>query len=141
MADSTMWWVLAGAAVAIELLSGTFYLLMLSLGLVAAAIAAHLGATTTVQLLVAATVSGSFVVAWRSYKLKTSSTAITSASADANLDVGETVYVEAWRPDGSSSVKYRGANWSVSLTPGAPPSPGNYRIMEVVGSRLVVKKL
>jgi len=143
MSESTIWWVLAGSFVAVELMTGTFYLLMLSLGLVAAAIAAHLGATTTVQLVVAASVSGSFVVAWRSYKLKTSSTAIDSASVnhDVNLDVGETVYVEAWNPDGSSSVKYRGANWGVLLTPGAQPDPGNYKIMEVVGSRLVVKKL
>ncbi|MDO9198743.1 NfeD family protein, partial [Rhodoferax sp.] len=46
MAESTIWWVLAGAVVAIELATGTFYLLMLSVGLVAAAISAHAGATT-----------------------------------------------------------------------------------------------
>jgi hypothetical protein len=32
MADSTVWWLLAGAAVAVELLTGTFYLLMLAIG-------------------------------------------------------------------------------------------------------------
>ncbi|NDE73495.1 MAG: NfeD family protein, partial [Betaproteobacteria bacterium] len=41
MAQTTIWWVMAGALIALELLSGTFYLLMLSLGLVAAALAAH----------------------------------------------------------------------------------------------------
>ena len=41
MADSTLWWLLAGAAVAVELLTGTFYLLMLALGLAAGALAAH----------------------------------------------------------------------------------------------------
>ena len=41
MADSTLWWLLAGAAVAVELLTGTFYLLMFAIGLAAAAIAAH----------------------------------------------------------------------------------------------------
>lgn len=141
MAESTMWWVLAGAFVAIELISGTFYLLMLSLGLVAAAIAAHLGATITVQLMVAATVSSCFVVAWRVYKRKTLPTEDIATQHEVNLDVGETVQVLAWEPDGTSSVKYRGAQWRVALTPGASPAPGNYRIVEVQGSRLVVRKL
>ncbi|MFZ2989079.1 NfeD family protein, partial [Ideonella sp.] len=30
MADSTIWWLLAGGAVALELVTGTFYLLMLA---------------------------------------------------------------------------------------------------------------
>jgi hypothetical protein len=38
-------------------------------------------------------------------------------------------------------VKYRGANWSVALVAGAIAAPGDYSIVEVVGSRLIVKKL
>ena len=41
MSESTIWWLLAGAAVAAELVTGTFYLLMLTVGLVAGAIAAY----------------------------------------------------------------------------------------------------
>jgi len=141
MADSTIWWVLAGAAIAVELLTGTFYLLMLSIGLMAAAIAAHMGATAPLQLVVAAVVGGGFVVAWRRYKQKTPSAAPASANRDVNLDVGETVQVDTWGPDGTSSVKYRGANWNVSLAAGASPIPGLHRIVEVVGSRLVVERL
>ena len=140
MAESTIWWLLAGAFVAVELLIGTFYLLLLSIGLVAAAIAAHAGASATVQLVVAAVVGGGSVVAWRRYKQKTPS-APASANHDVNLDVGEIVHVDDWSPDGTSSVKYRGAKWGVSLIPGATPAPGSYSIVEVVGSRLVVKKL
>jgi len=141
MAESTIWWVLAGSVVAIELLTGTFYLLLLSIGLAAAAIAAHLGVSATAQLVVAAVVGGGSVVAWRGYKLKTSSRLPASANQAVNLDIGESVHIDAWNPDGTSSVIYRGANWQVSLIPGATPSPGNYRIVEIVGSRLVVRKL
>ncbi len=141
MAESMIWWLLAGAFVAVELLTGTFYLLLLSLGPVAAAIAAHAGATATVQLVVAAVVGGGSVVAWRSYKLRTSRTDATATNHNVNLDVGETVHVDAWEPDGTSSVKYRGAQWRVSLLPGASPAPGIYSIVEVQGSRLVVRKL
>mgnify|MGYP006147005675 CR=1 FL=1 len=54
MADSTLWWLLAGAVVALELFTGTFYLLMLALGMAAGALAAHAGAGLAVQLVVAA---------------------------------------------------------------------------------------
>ena len=37
MAHSTVWWLVAGAAVALELMTGTFYLLMLAIGLAAGA--------------------------------------------------------------------------------------------------------
>jgi membrane protein implicated in regulation of membrane protease activity len=141
MAESTIWWVLAGAVIAVELVTGTFYLLMLSMGLIAAAIAAHLGASATLQLVVAALVGGGSVVAWRAYKQRTPSTLPASANHDVNMDVGQTVHVEAWSPDGTSSVKYRGANWQVSLAAGSVPAPGTYVIVEVVGSRLLVKKL
>ena len=141
MTESTIWWVLAGAVIAVELLSGTFYLLMLSMGLIAAAIAAHLGASVTVQLVVAAVVGGGSVVAWRSYKQRAPLPLPASSNHDVNMDVGETVHIDAWDMDGTSSVKYRGANWSVLLKPGATPSPGTHIVEEVVGSRLVVRKL
>lgn len=141
MAESTIWWVLAGAVIAIELVTGTFYLLMLSLGMVAGAIAAHLGASSAMQLVMAAAVGGGSVVAWRSYKQKTAPAAPAQSNRDVNLDVGETVHVDTWAPDGTSSVKYRGAHWDVSLVEGASPSPGTHKIVEVIGSRLVVKKL
>jgi membrane protein implicated in regulation of membrane protease activity len=141
MTESTIWWVLAGAVVAVELLSGTFYLLLLSIGLVAAAIAAHLGATVSIQLTVAAMIGGGSVIACRSYKQKSTPNLPAGANHDVNMDVGETVHVAAWEPDGTSSVKYRGANWRVSLAPGATPSPGLHVIVEIIGSGLIVRKV
>jgi membrane protein implicated in regulation of membrane protease activity len=53
---STLWWIAAGAMVAAELATGTFYLLMIALGLAAGAVAAHAGAATTWQVLAAAAI-------------------------------------------------------------------------------------
>ena len=39
MAESTIWWLLAGVAIGLELVTGTFYLLMVGIGLAAGAIA------------------------------------------------------------------------------------------------------
>ena len=140
MTDSTVWWLIAGSLVAVELMTGTFYLLMLATGMAAAAIAAHLGSTFTVEVVVAAIVGGGSVVAWRAYKQKMPSAPPAGANHNVNLDVGETVHVEDLNPDGTGEVKYRGAKWQVSLMPGAAPLPGAYVIVEVVGSRLVVRK-
>jgi len=141
MVDSTIWWVLAGAAIAVELVTGTFYLLMLALGLSAAAVAAYFDATITVQLVVAAVVGGGAVVAWRSYRKASPSALSANANQDVNMDVGQTVHVDVWSTEGTSNVKYRGANWQVSLISGAIPSPGLHQIVEVIGSRLIVKKI
>jgi membrane protein implicated in regulation of membrane protease activity len=134
MAESTIWWLLAGTAVGIELATGTFYLLMLAAGLSAAAIAAHAGASSTIQIVVAAVVGAGAVLAWRAYKLSA------NANRDVNLDIGEIVHVDTWNPDGTTTVKYRGANWAVSSTGSDALTSGPYRVVEVVGSRLVVQK-
>ena len=145
MAQSSIWWLLAGGAVAIELMTGTFYLLMLALGLAAAAIATHLGASEAVQIITAALVGGGSVLVWRSIKKKQVAPARASANADVNLDIGGIVQVDAWLPDGTSSVNYRGARWSVlHNSPSeatAVRAPGPHRIVEVVGSRLIVQSI
>ena len=141
MADSTLWWLLTGAAVAVELLTGTFYLLMLAIGLGAAALAAHAGASLAVQLALAALVGGGAVVGWHVMRLRRPGELPAALNRDVNLDIGETVQVDRWNADGTALVKYRGAQWSVAHAPGKIPVPGVHRIREVVGSRLVVEQL
>ena len=139
MAESTVWWVLAGAVIAVELLSGTFYLLMMAIGLAAAAVAANLGASLSAQVVVAAVVGGGAVIAWRAYKQRRPTAPRASANPEVNLDVGETVHVAAWDAEGHASVKYRGANWQVVIAPGNTAVPGTCTIVEVLGNRLIVK--
>jgi membrane protein implicated in regulation of membrane protease activity len=141
MAISTIWWLLAGALVAAELVSGTFYLLMVAFGFVAAALSAHAGASMTIQFVTAALVSGGSVLAWRSYKKGVDAPLAANANHDVNMDIGEVVDVMHWNDDATSQVKYRGANWQVSLAAGDLPTPGKHQIIEVIGSRLVVKKI
>lgn len=141
MPESTLWWLLTGIAVAVELLTGTFYLLMLAIGLAAAALAAHAGAATTLQLVTAALVGGGAVGAWHLKRGRLPRGPAASANRDVNLDVGETLHIEVWNADGTANVKYRGANWTVVAAEGAPQTAGAYRVSEVIGSRLVVEKI
>ena len=141
MAESTLWWLLAGSAVAIELLTGTFYLLMLAIGLAAAALAAHLGLSASVQSVVAAMVGGGAVAGWHLARLRRPKERPAASNRDVNLDIGETVQVARWSPDGTTQVKYRGAQWTAVHAPGTIPIAGPHRIREVVGSRLVIEQL
>lgn len=138
MGDATFWWLMAGAAVALELVSGTFYLLMLALGLAAGAVAAHAGAGLALQLVCAALVGGGAVLAW-SRVARQRHKADSSANPDLNLDIGQWVQVEQWRADGSAQIRHRGADWSAELEhPLAHPEPGRFCIVAVRGSRLIL---
>ena len=141
MADSTIWWLLTGAAVAIELMTGTFYLLMFAVGLAAAAIAAHLGTSVAAQLDIAALIGGGAVVAWHFLRGKKMVGKNAEFNSDVNMDIGQTVTVDAWQADGTASIKYRGSSWTVQLQNGSATSAGSYSIVQVIGSRLIVKKL
>ncbi|NCN69800.1 MAG: NfeD family protein [Betaproteobacteria bacterium] len=139
MADSTLWWLAAGGLIAVELITGTFYLLMLSLGLVAAALSAHAGFSQPLQWVCAALVGGGSVLVWRRYKKTQPPIAPAQANHDVNMDVGETVLVDHWQDDHTCSVKYRGAHWDATLQAGHPALPGPHLIAEVIGSRLFLK--
>ena len=141
MEESTIWWLLAGITVAVELMTGTFYLLMLAIGLAAAALAAHLGLPTAAQIVMAALVGGGAVVAWYFIKLNRSGVPSVRADRSVNLDVGETVQVDGWNADGTATVKYRGASWTAIHRPGITPSTGLHRVAELVGNRLLVDPL
>jgi membrane protein implicated in regulation of membrane protease activity len=140
MTESTIWWLLAGAAVGIELVTGTFYLLMLAIGLAAAAIASHLGLPLTWQLVTAAVVGGGAVVLWHYLRGDQPSKLPAQSNADVHIDIGEPVFVDAWQADGTANVKYRGANWS-AITHDQAPVVGMYRIKELLGNRLVLEKI
>lgn len=140
MAESTVWWLLAAGLVALELFTGTFYLLMLAIGLAAGALAAHLGLALTGQLVAAAVVGSAAIVGCHLAKRRGKDDPSARAMRSVNLDVGETVQVEGWQADGTTTVRHRGAQWTAVLAPGQRPEPGAFRVVELVGSRLVVQK-
>jgi membrane protein implicated in regulation of membrane protease activity len=136
---STWWWVLAGVMVLAELLSGTFYLLMMALGAAAAALAAHAGAGLTGQLVAAAVVGGGATAAWHLRRARQPRSAPVASNADVNLDIGQTVDVQAWDAEGRARVHYRGASWAVRHIADGAPAPGTHVIVAVHGSELRVK--
>ncbi|RZL10640.1 MAG: NfeD family protein [Rubrivivax sp.] len=144
MDESTLWWIVAGLLVVAELVTGTFYLLMLALGAVAGALAAHGAMAVAVQILAAAAVGGGASAGWHLWRRSHTPPPGMPGEAETNLDVGQTVQVIQWQGDGSTRVNYRGAQWAARLAPGAAstlPQPGAYRISGVDGSQLLLEKI
>ncbi|HAJ11659.1 MAG: NfeD family protein [Hydrogenophaga sp.] len=140
MSESTVWWLLAGVLVALELSTGTFYLLMLAVGAVAGALAAHAALALTGQLVVSAVVGLALVVGCYLVRRRKPGDPSARAERSVNLDVGETLQITQWQDDRTASVRYRGAQWTVLLREGVSPEPGLYRVTELQGNRLVVDK-
>lgn len=149
MNESTLWWVIAGALVATELATGTFYLLMLALGAVAGALAAHASLSDSTQIAIAAIVGGLCAAGWYARRRQALAHAAANPLSaqhdpDLSLDLGQTVHVSDWHSDGTTQVHYRGAPWlarlKAPLPPPALPEPGTYRICAMQGNQLLLEK-
>ena len=127
---STFWWVIAGVAVAVELATGTFYLLMIALGCVA-------GATATCAV-VAAIVGGGATALWHWRRAGAPRSEPAASNRDVNLDVGERIQVKNWHDDRTTRVSYRGSMWTARLAPGAHAVAGEFRVVAVENNWLVL---
>ncbi len=107
-------WAIAGFVLVIaELLTGTFYLLVLGIAALAAAVIAYMGGDFWVQAMVAAAVAliGIYLVRrWWTTHPK-------DGKASNNLDLGQAVVVDSWvnQAAGIARVKYRGSTWEAQL--------------------------
>lgn len=137
MADWIYWLVAAGILVVFELFTGTFYVLMIAIGLAFGALAAWLGLSGAWQTIVAAVVGVLATGLLHRSRLGRPLRGDAARDPDVNIDIGQRLLVEQWH-NGRARVKYRGALWDVELAPGAMAEAGNFRIVEVQGSRLIV---
>jgi membrane protein implicated in regulation of membrane protease activity len=136
--QSTAWWVAVGLLVVLELVTGTFYLLMLAIGTAAGALAAHVGLPFPGQLVAAAAVGGAAVGLWHRRRLAHPPGLPVGRNPDMNLDLGERVHVDAWSADRRARVQYRGAAWNARFAGAGTPTPGEHVIVAIDGSQLVL---
>lgn len=135
-----VWFILAGVVLVLEFLTGTFYLIMISLGMAAGGIAALAGLGPNVQALIAAAVWIIATLLLRQTKWGKSRHAEADKDPNINMDIGQQVQVDAWNEQRSARVMYRGAMWDVELLSG-DAVPGSFVIREVRASRLFVEKI
>jgi membrane protein implicated in regulation of membrane protease activity len=134
------WWLAALGLGIVEMLTGTFYLLVLAFGCAAAGLAAYAGLGLVGQLIVAAGVSLAGWAMLRRWRPAGRSHTEASGDRDVLLDIGERVMVTAWDASGHASVSYRGARWDAELAVPqhgtSPAPPGQYQIRAILGNRL-----
>jgi membrane protein implicated in regulation of membrane protease activity len=143
MSESTLWWIIAGFFVSLELLSGSMYLLMLGLGAGCAGLAALAGATQTLQLITASGVGGGAVLLWHRQLLKRGplDTLGYNTTGLGQLDVGEEIPVSRWNPDGTTHVQYRGSEWLARFHGTHVPRSGLHRIRAIEPNYLVLEQI
>ncbi len=136
MSNFSLWLVLAGILLIAEITTGTFYLLMVSLGAAVGALMAYLGYGLEIQIATAAVlaVAGSLLLRNRSINRSK-----TDKQHDV-LDIGNKLQVTSWDANGRASVQYRGANWAAESTDSTPVT-GLHQIVDVQGNILKVKSL
>lgn len=129
-------WLVAGIALVVaELLSGTFYLLVLGAAAAIAALAAFLGAPFLMQVLVAGAVAVAGVMGLRAWGRGR------NVAAMPPLDLDQAVTLERWvsREDRTARVRYRDAFWDAVVEGDVRGEPGEVLyIMAVEGSTLHV---
>ncbi|MGO4302337.1 NfeD family protein [Cupriavidus sp. RAF12] len=138
MASYYLWFAAAVVLVIAEMATGTFYLLMIAVGVVAGGVAALLGAVVPIQTVTAALVAIACIVGLRRTRFGKLRRSEASTNPDVNLDIGQELEVPGWDSYRRARVPYRGADWTVELVSGSEPVPGRFRIIEIRGATLIV---
>jgi membrane protein implicated in regulation of membrane protease activity len=135
--DPALAWLLLGLAlIVIELLSGTFYLLILGIAAGIGSLVAWYGTPIWVQTIV---VAGAAVLGCgflQKRKLE-----YPPKPAENQLDVGQTVAFESWvsEPQRLARVRYRDASWEAEVTSaGALNAGAVLYVVATEGSRLKI---
>ena len=133
-------WIIAGFVLVIaELVTGTFYLLVVGVGAFAGALVAWLGGNEIVQAIVGSGVAllGAFFV----HRWHVRNRGAVGHKGDNFLDRGQPVVLEGWVNESArmARVKYRGAWWDAKIRDDGHPAPGTTLYIESQdGNTLVV---
>lgn len=134
MALQYLWWIAAAILVGVEMMTGTFYLLIVALACVAGGVAAFTGLDIGWQWGVAAVVEVIGTLAVNRWKRSHMS----KPRLSNNLDVGQRVSVLEWRDDGTARVAYRGTHWDAVLDSASTPRREQMVIVDMRGAQLVL---
>ncbi|RJF95413.1 NfeD family protein [Noviherbaspirillum saxi] len=142
MTDWMLWFGLAGVLVVLEMFTGTFYLLMIGIGMAAAGLASLGTSNRPVQLLIAAAIGIAATYALRKTRWGHIARRDAARDPNVNLDIGQTVHVDAWSGNEgepkTARIMYRGAYWDAELQDGSAARPGAFVIREIRGNRLIL---
>lgn len=132
------WFGVAALFLLLEMATGTFYLLLVALGLAASGMAAYADLSLVWQIasgLVVSLIGLAVLFRRRQSKARVA----TQSNPNVVQDIGKTVIVDAWDENGRARVFYRGAHWSARIDAGQPAQPGEHYIQAVQGLTLILR--
>ena len=129
------WFLLALILLGLEMVTGTFYLLVLAIALAVGGLTALFTTGIVWQLVLSALTGVAGIIILRRWK-----SAQASEAPSASLDVGQPVKVLKWNDDGTARVNYRGAEWDAELESADIPRDATLYIAAVRGSGLVLTR-
>ena len=121
MDQDLAWAVIGITLVIVEMLSGTFYLLVLGIAAFGAALVAWAGQEFPLQVIVAAAIAGAGCYWVHAYRSKN------AAAQMPSVDAGQPASFEQWVDPAArlARVRYRGASWEALIeAEGGEPAPG-----------------
>ncbi len=127
------WFLLALILLGLEMVTGTFYLLVVAIAMAVGGLAALLGVSIVWQLTLCAVTGVAGTIILRRWK----STQANEAS-NTSLDVGLPVKVIKWNDNGTARVFYRGAEWDATPESADTPRNETLYIKAVQGSGLIL---
>ena len=143
MSEWMSWFGVAGIVVVLELFSGTFYLLMIGIGLASGGLAALLGLSSELQFIIAGVIGVVATVILRRSRFGLRSKVDATRDPNVNLDIGQTLQIASWNnvSDGVYSARsmHRGAMWDIQFKSPQQPRSGMFKIVEIQGSQLIVE--
>ncbi len=137
MQPYVIWFIAAFLLVGAELMAGTFYLLVIGIGLAGGGVAALTGVSTPMQITAAAVIAVAGIIILRSTR---AGAALRPRAPEVPPDVGQPVQVVERRPDGSLRVNYRGSQWEAE-SEGPLPEASAGRVLYIRamrGTKLIV---
>ncbi|MCD6026507.1 MAG: NfeD family protein [Solimicrobium sp.] len=143
MSEWMNWLIVAGIMVVLEMFTGTFYLLMIAVGLLAASLVAFLGLTSEYQIITAALVGAIATISLRRSRFGITHKVKAARDPNVNLDIGQSIQINEWHSNStgvfSARAMHRGALWDVKYVGKEEPGAGTFKIVEIQGSQLVVE--
>lgn len=121
MDEYLAWAVIGMTLVIVELLTGTFYLVVLGIAAFGAALAAYLGQDFPVQVTIGAVIAGVGCYGVHVYRVKNAAQQMTP------VDAGQPASFESWldRSARLARVRYRGASWDAVIEGDGLPEAGS----------------
>ena len=139
---TAIWYIAAFCLVIVEMLTGTYFLLILAAGLTSAGTVSMLGGQLIDQVGTTLLVSViGLVVLYVCHKTQSKASVSPVENPEVFINIGMTITVPCWNQDRTARITYRGTPWNARLERDVSSKffqPGIFRISSIQDATLIL---